>query len=143
MASSFSNPDLSIHRVIAAWAADCAERVLPLFEVERPHDRRPREAIDALRAWTRGEQTMPECRVAAFAAHAAAREATSPIAVAAARAAGQACSVAHMFTHAPHAAVYAAKAVTLAHGNQAGDVEREWQESALPTEARAALGHSA
>lgn len=133
---------MPLHHSIAVWAAECAERVLPLFEVEKPDDNRPREAIDALRAWTGGELAMPECRVAAFAAHAAAREATSPAAVAAARAAGQACSVAHMFTHAPHAANYAAKAVTLALGKAAGDVEREWQQSALTEEARASLSEA-
>ena len=31
-------------RIVAAWAADCAERVLWLFEAEAPEDRRPRDA---------------------------------------------------------------------------------------------------
>ena len=43
------------HRLLALWAAACAEHVLPLFEAVRPDDPRPREAIDRLRAWTRGE----------------------------------------------------------------------------------------
>ncbi len=30
-------------RCVAAWAADCAERVLPLFEAEAPGDGRPRD----------------------------------------------------------------------------------------------------
>ncbi len=34
------------HRLLALWAADCAEHVLPLFEAERPDDDRPRRAID-------------------------------------------------------------------------------------------------
>src|SRR3990167_6808737 len=37
------------------FAADCAERVLPLFERECPNDMRPREAIAAARAYARGE----------------------------------------------------------------------------------------
>jgi hypothetical protein len=37
------------------FAADCAERVLHLFEAERPHDDRPRRAIEAARAFARGE----------------------------------------------------------------------------------------
>jgi hypothetical protein len=68
---------------------------------------------------------MTACRAAAFAAHAAARdaiEAGAPDAAAAARAAGQAAAVAHMFDHSPHAAAYAAKAIGL-HG--AGDEDRE------------------
>src|SRR5205823_13074094 len=32
-------------RIVAAWAAGCAERVLWLFEAEAPQDRRPRDAI--------------------------------------------------------------------------------------------------
>ena len=39
------------HRLLAMWAAECAEHVLPLFETERPDDARPREAIDAARTW--------------------------------------------------------------------------------------------
>jgi hypothetical protein len=32
-------------RIVAAWAADGAERVLGLFEAEAPGDSRPRDAI--------------------------------------------------------------------------------------------------
>ena len=35
-------------REVAAWAADCAERVLVLFETEAPADGRPRDAIARL-----------------------------------------------------------------------------------------------
>ncbi len=43
-------------RVLVAWAADCAEHVLGLFEDAVPGDRRPREAIEAARAvWTAGD----------------------------------------------------------------------------------------
>ncbi len=83
---------------------------------------------------------MTACRTAAFAAHAAAREAAEvggPAAVAAARAAGQACAVAHMFDHSPHAATYAAQAVGLYHGNKtARDQERIWQWELLAPELR-------
>ena len=42
-------------RIVAAWAADCAERVLGLFEAEAPGDSRPRDALARLRAFVRGE----------------------------------------------------------------------------------------
>lgn len=45
----------SDRRVVAAWAADCAERVLPLFEAEEPDDPRPRDGIARARAFARGE----------------------------------------------------------------------------------------
>ena len=35
----------SDRRQVAAWAADCAERVLVVFESEAPADGRPRDAI--------------------------------------------------------------------------------------------------
>src|SRR3954469_14111478 len=52
------------HHLLALWAADCAEHVLPLFELERPDDARPRRAIEAARAWARGEMGMMEARAA-------------------------------------------------------------------------------
>ncbi|MBF4567361.1 hypothetical protein ITJ57_01180 [Plantibacter sp. VKM Ac-2880] len=129
-----------MHHAIALWAARCAERALPIFEEQRPGDDRPRAAIVALHAWERGELPMTAWRAAAFAAHAAARDATeagATAAVAAARAAGQACAVAHMFDHAPHAASYAAKAVGLHGGGKAGqEVERTWQWENLAPELR-------
>src|SRR6478736_3143765 len=56
------------HHRLALWAAECAEHVLPLFEAARPDDLRPREAIAAARAWTRGELSMMQTR--ALGAHA-------------------------------------------------------------------------
>ena len=96
-------------RNVAVWAADCAERVLGLFEAEAPGDCRPRDAIARLRAFARGELGVGEAR-RRFVAHAAAREVSAPTAVAAARAAGQAASIPHMGAHALGAAAYAAKA---------------------------------
>jgi hypothetical protein len=37
------------------WAADCAERVLPLYERTYPGDARARDALAARRAYARGE----------------------------------------------------------------------------------------
>ncbi len=129
--SKWSNPEPQIHHALALWAADCAEHTLHLFEEKSPTDQRPRLALDVLRSWVRGEREMVECRKAAFAAHAAAREATDPAAIAAARATGQAVAVAHMWDHASHAATYAAKAASLVVAPQdaikALASEREWQ----------------
>src|SRR5690349_18831403 len=46
------------HRILAIWAAQCAEHVLKFFEYSRPSDARPREAIEAARAWARDDMTM-------------------------------------------------------------------------------------
>ena len=57
--------DLARHRLLASWAADCAEHVLPLFAGKYPDDERPRLAIQTVRAWARGEVTVGEARAAA------------------------------------------------------------------------------
>lgn len=116
------------HRLLVLWAADCAEHVLPYFEKEYPRDNRPRKAIEAARAWVKGEIKFSEVRTRALAAHAAARDAKNPAACAAARAAGQAVATAHVMGHAPHTANYAVKAVEAERIAE----EREWQYSHLP-----------
>lgn len=127
---AWSNPDSGVHRAIALWAERCVRRVLPLFDEALPQDHRPGAALEVLLSWERGEIPMTTCRSAAFASHAAAREAMSlnlPQVVAVARAAGQAAAVAHMFNHAPHAASYASKAAMLSGGEAAAEQERVWQ----------------
>jgi hypothetical protein len=119
------------HKTLVIWATDCAEHVLPYFEEKYPKDNRPRKAIEAGRAWIRGEIAMSEARTAAFAAHAAARDANPDAARAAARAAGHAAATAHVAGHAVHAATYAARAA--GHTVDSTDVdaaiakERDWQ----------------
>jgi hypothetical protein len=49
-------------RVLAAWAADYAERTLSLFEARAPSGVRPRDAIDGLRAFARGEVRIGKLR---------------------------------------------------------------------------------
>src|SRR5437016_12162637 len=62
------------HRLLALWAAACAEHVLPLFEAVQPADPRPRQAIAQTRAWARGEIKMSQARAAGGYAMAAARD---------------------------------------------------------------------
>jgi len=123
------------HRLLAQWAADCVDHVLPLFEAVRPSDQRPRIAVDKARAWVRGEITMTEARTAAGKANAAARELTGA-ARHAAYAAGQAAAVAHVAAHELGAAAYAIKAVQAAarkgEGERAGQQECRWQREQLP-----------
>lgn len=101
------------HRTAALTAAGKAREVLALFERHHPGDHRPRQAIDAITAWATGERTlgMAEVRELSLAAHAAAREATSPAARFAARAAGHAVAVWHVPSHAEGAYIYAKKAL--------------------------------
>jgi hypothetical protein len=104
-------------RIVASWAADCAEHVLGLYEDAVPDDIRVRAAIDQTRAFASGELNVRDAvRHRGGEAGAAAREAPTPAAKAAAYAAEQAAAVAHMGAHAFGAAGYAAKASTLAAG---------------------------
>lgn len=85
------------HHLLALWAADCAEHVLPFFEAAFPEDPRPRKAIEACRVWaSTGLFKMADVRRDSLAAHAAAREAGPGTAACfAAWAAGHAVATAH------------------------------------------------
>ena len=123
------------HRLLALWAAACAEHVLPLFESARPEDRRPRQAIAQARAWVRGEVTMMQARATGGHAMGAARNLRGA-ARHAAYAAGQAGVVAHVAAHELGAAAYAIKAARASapegDGEAAGRLECQWQRDQLP-----------
>ncbi|WP_194924072.1 putative immunity protein [Catenulispora pinisilvae] len=138
------------HRLLAEWAARCAEHVLPLFEQDQPDDSRPRDAIAVGRAWIRGEVRMTDAHNTAFVANAAAKGRPDP-AKFAALAAGQAVAVAHVAAHDLGAAAYgiraaaaAAAAAAVAAAAAAADeaesarlAERDWQRERIPAELRA------
>ena len=110
----------SDHRLLALWAASCAEHVLNLFESAQPADLRPRQAIEHARAWVRGEVTMIQARAAGGHAMAAARDLRGA-ARHSAYAAGQAGAVAHVAAHELGAAAYAIKAVRAAAPERDGE----------------------
>ncbi|WP_088290853.1 putative immunity protein [Kineosporia sp. A_224] len=127
------------HHLLALWAAACAEHVLGLFEAARPQDPRPRQALEAVRAWTRGEVGMSVSRAAGGHAMGAARDLRGA-ARHAAYAAGQAAVVAHVAEHDLGAAAYAIKAVRAAapagEAEAAGRLECRWQRDLLPAAVR-------
>jgi hypothetical protein len=124
---TLTDPD---HRLLALWAASCAEHVLDFFESAQPEDPRPRQAIEHARAWVRGEVTMTRARTAAGHAMAAARDLRGAPRHAA-YAAGQAGAVAHVAAHELGAAAYAIKAARAGapegEGEGAGRLECRWQ----------------
>ena len=128
-------------RAVAAWAADCAEHVLAIFEADAPDDGRPRALVARTRAFARGElSTAGEIR-RRFAGGVGSGDVTAPAAAAAARAAGQAAAVCHMGAHALGAAAYAARAAGLADPDRPEAVEEEicWQLEHMSAEVRDAL----
>lgn len=126
------------HRLLALWAGRCAEHVLHFFEDAQPSDSRPADAIEAARAWVRGDMRMMDARACGGHAMGAARPLTGAPRYAA-LAAGQAACVAHVAEHDLGAAAYAIKAARTAHRSDpsAGRVERDWQRERLPEQIRA------
>jgi len=94
-------------------ACDCAETALKYVT---DGEDRPRKAIEAARAWTRGEATLEDVRIAAYAAYAA-DAAAAHAAAAAASAADAAAYAADAAAYAADAAAYAADAAAAAHEN--------------------------
>lgn len=126
------------HRLLAVWAADCAEHVLEHFTAGSADDR-PRQAITLARTWSRGEIPVGVARRAAVASHAAARAAHGKASIAAARAAAHAVATAHMADHCLAAADYALKAAVAATGASA-EAERAWQLDRIPEALRETTG---
>jgi hypothetical protein len=137
-------------REIAGYAAECARRVLSIFERSVPADTRPREAIEAAHAFAAGARRSGALRQSAWAAFKAAREAAPPAAADAARAASHAAGAAflhplanaHQVKHVLGAAAHAARAEELAFGEgrcvTAGTLE--WARRHAPPAVTAVLG---
>jgi len=112
---------------VRLFAADCAERVLHLFEREMPNDNRPRVAILSARDFANGLITADHMKVAKFAAVGAAYAAADAAKAAAYNAAQAAYAAAGDAKDAAYAAADAAQAAYAA----AGDVERRIQSEML------------
>jgi hypothetical protein len=131
-------------RAIGGWAADCAERALPLYEAYPGSDSRPRAAIEGIREFAGGGKRAALLRTLAMQALAAAREIDHPAAAAAARAAGFAASSAYTHPladvqqtkHIVGPAAHAALALELAHPEHAtiAEVEVRWAIEHAPDE---------
>lgn len=136
-------------RAIGGWAADCAERALPVYETHVASDSRPRAAIEGIREFAAGGKRTARLRTLALEAHAAAREAGSPAAAAAARAAGVAAASAythpladvHQTKHIVGTAAYTALALELDHDGDrsVGEAVVSWAIEHAPSETRDVL----
>ena len=115
-------------RAVTAYAAGCAQAVLGIFEADRPHDPRPRAAVDAAWEFARGGPRGKALRDAAWAALRAAADAgdaRAPAASEAARAAMAAAGAAYLHAlpnatqvkHILGAAAHATRAEELAAGD--------------------------
>lgn len=124
-------------RAVARYAAETAQRVLPVFEEARPDDPRPRAALDAAWEFVRGAPRTRLQRVTSLDAHRAAQEAGDEAARLAAQAAGDAASAAylhpiakaHQVGHILRAAANAARIAELAAGGDPAAGERAIEEA--------------
>ena len=142
---------VDVSRELRLFACDCAERVLPLFERERPDDARPRMAIEIARRYANGKAVSEETAAAGDAARAAAGDAAWAAAWAAAGdaardaawAAARAAARAAAWDAAGDAAWAAARAAAGAAAGDAardaaGAAARDWQNRRLAKMFRAA-----
>lgn len=123
---------LAQHRQLMEWAIRCVEHILPLAG-GLPNERLTKALVVA-KKWETGLVKTGAAMKASLSAHAVAREASDPVAVAIARAVGQAVATAHMADHSMGAALYSQQAVN-AVGASVED-ERQWQLAQLPPEVR-------
>ena len=59
-------------KILLLWACDCADRVLPIYEMHYPNDLRVRQCIITTRAFANGTATLEDLDAARAAARAAA-----------------------------------------------------------------------
>lgn len=83
-------------RVVARFAAESAQEVLPVFERKRRDDPRPRAALDAVWEFIDGGRRTNCLRTASFEAHRAAKEAPDEVTHLAAQSAGDAAAAAYL-----------------------------------------------
>ena len=136
-------------RALGSWAADCAERALPIFEKQAEADSRPRAALEGIWVFAAGGKRTAQLRTLALAAMSAARDVNNPAAAAAARAAGLAASSAYTHPladvqqtkHIVGPAAYAALALELDQGSDPGIGEGEvrWAIEHVTAEVREVL----
>ena len=130
---------VNIETELRLFAADCAEHVLPIYEAAYPDDDRPRRAIEAARAFARGEideVAVDAARDAAVAAWAArdAWDAARAVAVDAWAVRDDAWAAARAAVGAAGAAARAAGAAGAAAGaDWAAAVEKAWQREQFGT----------
>ena len=128
-------------RAVARYAAEHAERVLPIFESREPEDPRPREAVRAAWAFAGETPRTNLQRTAAVAAHRAAKDAGDDAARHAGLAAGDAAAAAYLHpiaratqvAHILRATAHAARATELAAGDDPRTGDRYVAEAAAET----------
>ena len=87
------------HRAVVLWALEFAAESVEVLEERYPEERRPRQALEAARAWAAGEVKMRLAQRAILDCHGLAKELDRREDIALCHAVGQACAVVHTAGH--------------------------------------------
>ena len=99
------------HRTIVLWAQDLAAESVAELEERYPDETRPREALEAARAWAAGDIKMRLAQRKILDCHAVAKELDCKEDIALCHAVGQACAVVHTAGHAMGYPMYELSAI--------------------------------
>ena len=99
------------HRTMALWALDLAAESVAKLEEKYPDEPRPREALEAARAWAEGKIKMRLAQRKILDCHAFAKELDSKEDIALCHAVGQTCAVVHTAGHAMGYPMYELSAI--------------------------------
>ena len=83
-------------RTVVAWALDCAQETLSVFEARYPSEQRPRLCIDICRDWAQGRTKMASAKRAILDCHAVAKDLNDPENEALCHAIAQGASTVHV-----------------------------------------------
>lgn len=117
------------HRVMILWALDFAAESVAKLEAKYPGEKRPREALEAVRDWAAGKIKMRPAQRKILDCHAFAKEIDCPEDIAQCHAVGQACAVVHTAGHAIGYPIYDLTSILYRLGTESGrePVERRKQ----------------
>ena len=115
------------HRVMVLWALELAAESVAELEEKYPDETRPREALEAARAWAEGKIKMRLAQRKILNCHAFTKELDSKVDIALCHAVGQACAVVHTAGHAMGYPMYELSAIVYRLGVENCQEAVEWR----------------
>ena len=115
------------HRVMVLWALELAAESVAELEEKYPDETRPREALEAARAWAEGKIKMRLAQRKILNCHAFTKELDSKVDIALCHAVGQACAVVHTAGHAMGYPMYELSAIAYRFGVENCREAVEWR----------------
>ncbi|MDD2217215.1 MAG: hypothetical protein PHX63_02135 [Eubacteriales bacterium] len=122
------------HKILALWAIDCLNRVLPLFEVKYPNETTLKTAIGTLQKWINDEIKMWDARKYTYTVLALAKtiEKEDKPYSQIVRSTAHCLATCHVPTHSEGTAMYVVSAIKLINKGKSDVIslmedERKWQ----------------